>query len=73
MTEKIVDLDAIIADKLSHTAIPPYMKVLIGLAMHEACRQVLKLAAENARAIGPYSMVLSINKQKILDTINQVK
>ena len=49
-------------------------------AMKEACRQTLELAAENAeteKEILPECGVLKsvgvVNKQSILDTINQVK
>ena len=49
-------------------------------AMREACRQVLELAAENAeteKEILPECGVLKsvgvVNKQSILDTINQVE
>jgi len=39
-------------------------------AMKEACKQTLELAAENAKCL---DVNRNINKQSILDTINQVK
>ena len=43
--------------------------------MREACRQTLELAAENVRCDAPYGVDVShmINRQSILDTINQIK
>lgn len=45
-------------------------------AMKEACRQVLELAAENAKVnlkpINLYDSVWFVNKESILNTINQV-
>lgn len=45
------------------------------LAMKIACRQTLELAANNARCDAPFGVDVShiINKQSILDTINQIK
>lgn len=45
------------------------------IAMKEACRLVLELAAENVRCDAPYGVDVShmINKQSILNTINQVE
>lgn len=40
-------------------------------AMKEACRQTLELAAENAETIWGQTIV-KVDKQSILDTINQV-
>ena len=44
-------------------------------AMREACKQTLELAAENVRCDSHYGVDIShtINKQSILDTINQIK
>ena len=44
-------------------------------AMKEACKQVLELAAENAGAIGSSCGFGSywVDKQSIIDTINQVE
>lgn len=54
----------------------PYFKA----AMKEACRQVLELAAENAETekemlpeCGVLKSVGVVNKQSILDTINQIE
>ena len=46
----------------------PYFKA----AMKEACRQTLELAAENAETIWG-QMVVKVNKQSILNTINQIE
>lgn len=48
------------------------------IAMKEACRQTLELAAENAKPIVRLDIEWSkqdilINKQSILDTINQIE
>ena len=67
-----------------------YTKEAMKLAIKEACQQTLKLAAENAYAIGKGSNLttrsgglkwtfaghigdVEIDKQSILDTINQVE
>ena len=49
-------------------------------AMKEACRQTLELAAENAECedgaiidLGFEIIAASVNKQSILDTINQIE
>lgn len=44
-------------------------------AMKESCRQTLELAANNARCDATFGVDVShiINKQSILDTINQIK
>lgn len=58
---------------------PDYTFNMVLSAMKEACRQVLELAAENATMtmlIDDENDIVeeaSINKQSILDTINQVK
>ena len=44
-------------------------------AMKEACRQTLELASKNARCDSNYGVDIShtINRQSILNTINQIK
>lgn len=44
-------------------------------AMKEACKQTLKLAANNVRCDAPFGVDVShiINKQSILDTIDQIE
>jgi len=42
-------------------------------AMKEACKQTLELAAENAIVKKKMIRTYIVNKQSILDTINQVK
>jgi len=50
-----------------------YSKQTILFAMEEACRQTLELAAENAIVEKKMIRTYIVNKQSILDTINQVK
>lgn len=44
-------------------------------AMKEACKQTLELAAKNVRCDSHYGVDIShtINRQSILDTMNQIK
>jgi len=42
------------------------------IAMKEACRQTLELAAKNAKAY-EYGAVIGVDNQSILDTINQIE
>lgn len=76
MSERKVNLHKIIRDKWQYRLEEVERKVIRDIAK-EACRQVLELAAENAKVIKNEhtSQILSnlIDKQSILNTINQVE
>jgi len=63
MEQKIVDIQKIISDYkiIEKSNDKGELFHLIRYAMKEACSQAIKLAAEN------------VNKQSILDTINQIQ
>ena len=81
MSEKKINLEKILLSKAKriNEVFPEFMDDIL-LAMKEACRQTLELAAENAeteKEILPECGVLKsvgvVDKQSILDTINQVE
>ena len=81
---KTVNLEEILKSYLTIEAMmannPDYTFNMVLSAMKEACRQTLELAAENAKSVDigcltdewwvPYDI---IDKQSILDTINQIQ
>lgn len=81
---KEIDLEKILQNYFSrHTSDIPNLEG-IKFAMHEACKQVLELASENARTMddpnsycgntgSEYPPDIIVNKQSILNTIKQVK
>ena len=88
MSNKKVNLEEILIKNIKkiYTELKPVEdfcnrdRIITIKAMKEACRQTLELAAENAeteKEILPECGVLKsvgvVNKQSILDTINQVK
>lgn len=78
--EKKIDLEEILKDCNIYLESFSMQKEIL-LAMKEACRQVLELAAENAKTNCCYKldewgmngyMSHSVNKESITNTINQV-
>ena len=78
MSERKINLEEILQDfgiynNSTHPNEEIREKYLIIVAvMKEACRQTLELAAENAETIWG-QMVVKVNKQSILNTINQIE
>lgn len=74
MSERKVNLHKIIRDKWQYRLEEVERKVIRDIAK-EACRQVLELAAENAEVKPFYydNNITVVNKQSILNTINQVE
>ena len=76
MSERKVEIYKIIRDKWQYLLEEPARKLIHDIAK-EACIQVLELASENAKVIKNEhtSQILSnlIDKQSILNTINQVE
>jgi len=77
MSERKINLEEILVNMFKQGE-AFYNEKDIKLAMKEACRQTLELAAENTYATvvrddfdGTYDAI--INKQSILDTINQIE
>ena len=85
MSEKKINLEEILKKELNILSISVEQIEKSALkAMKEACKQVLELAAENAKAeihtewegnTGSeyYTDYAVVNKQSIIDTINQVE
>lgn len=76
MSERKINLKEILETHSSiYDEFPmPYSGVIA--AMKEACKQVLELAAENAQTTEIYFGIghsIEIDKQSILDTINQIE
>jgi len=81
MEQKEINLKKIVEEQ--ETFDPNYSTISINdaiTAMREACKQTLELAAENAECVegaivnmGFENIAASVNKQSILDTINQIK
>lgn len=86
MSERKVNLEKILNKQLIFY--PSHVKNEVLIAMKEACRQVLELASENATAkqdkirtypyedfLGMYhdEKVIIVDKQSIINTINQVE
>ena len=72
---KEINLEEILINHIGFKIKNEDVKNLYLLAMKSACRLALELAAENVRCDAPYGVDVShmINRQSILDTINQVK
>ena len=90
MSERKINLEQILISKLEENSTEDFdLKIISKLhfiacyyAMEEACKQVLELAAENAKVIEEctYNEVCQendfktmVDKQSILDTLNQVE
>ena len=78
MTERKINLDEILLNELekSKYGFPEMDSDVydnIKTAMKEACRQLLELAAENATYDWNDHEDIIIDKQSILDTINQIE
>ncbi len=78
MEQKIVDIQKIISDYkiIEKSNDKGELFHLIRYAMKEACQQAIKLAAENADCeIDGQEHIekVWVNKQSILDTINQIQ
>ena len=82
MTERKINLEQILISKLEENSTEEFDLQIISklhfiacyYAMEEACKQVLELAAENAT----YNYTengrgIYVDKQSILDTINQIE
>ena len=73
---KTIDLEKILDNYLEVDCDYSYTRESILMAMKEACRQTLELAAENATTLkdnDPNMNFYTIDKQSILNTINQVE
>ena len=72
---KEINLKEILHKVMYESDKPTIDAMQIYTAMREACRQTLELAAKNARCDSNYGVDIShtINRQSILDTINQIK
>lgn len=77
MSERKINLEEILENHIDLNDLPVVHSIVS--AMKEACKQVIELAAENAKGevlpmtetgVIKYSKV---NKQSILDTINQIE
>lgn len=71
---KEVNLNSILGDPNVFNS-PAYGRETVLLAMKQACEEVVRLAAENAKLyfIDLEQTELDIDKESILNTINQVK
>ncbi len=74
MSERKVEIYKIIRDKWQYLLEEPARELIHDIAK-EACKQVLELAAENAEVKPFYydNNITVVNKQSILNTINQVE
>lgn len=78
MSERKINLEEILNDCVY---IDDEIKPMVKNAMKEACRQIIELAAENAKIINGFKSVKDyygpevkiIDKQSILDTIEQIE
>ena len=78
---KEINLEEIFFNEFEKSKCNVFTLPLIISAMREACKQTLELAAKNAktklREVNPNSDILYygyiVDKQSILDTINQIK
>lgn len=80
MSERKINLEEILNDCVY---IDDEIKPMVRNAMREACRQILELAAENAEVDehevaesihgGPGYTYYEVDKQSILNTINQIE
>lgn len=83
MSERKINLEEILRNKIGYMGIAPNLTKLISeratgydvlCAMKEACKQLLELAAENATYdFTENGRGIYVDKQSILDTINQVE
>lgn len=75
MSERKINLEEILSKRI--VLEPSHIRKEILIAMKEACRQTLELAAENAIIFLPSHSHLhgtkNIDKQSILNTINQIE